>query len=264
MSPLKKALQQRSNEKEFYAQGFLSQPLYKKWQQTVKPHCVDEFALLVQADHGDDERLAGLLKKHPMLVKVILHPMILKQIKPWYQQHVSAHFKRQKRQQESLIDTLYILCARYKKQLRGLILKSSNGLIGISCEDWGTADEKSQSLDTSHLHVTAAQNQTLNRALQHYQAITKLQKTLEGDDFAAKKLRDFRTVFQHASVQAALRKRPPAWVTQLFQKFTAFCQFEHWLESTGPTAHEAEIAAENNLILTELTQHIKKIPHYTY
>src|SRR5471030_1015218 len=98
MSQLKKALQQLSNEKEFYAQGFLMQNIYLKWKQGIKTTIDEEFELLVQTDFTDEERLLRLLKKQPNLVKAILSREVLVQIKPWYQHHSSADFKRQKRQ----------------------------------------------------------------------------------------------------------------------------------------------------------------------
>jgi hypothetical protein len=142
MSQLKKALQQLSNEKEFYAQEFLSHPRYQQWQQNVKAYFVEEFAALIQAEIHNEERLMWLLKKQPALVKLILHRDTLSQIKPWYQQYHSADFKRQRRQYTALVDTLYILCARYKKQLRYLILKASNGSIGISLEEKALSEAK--------------------------------------------------------------------------------------------------------------------------
>lgn len=263
MSAIKKVRQQLSNEKEFYAQGFLSASQHLQWQKTLKSKVVDEFVALIQTDSSDEERLLGLLKKQPVLVKAILHPSVMKQIKPWYQQHPSADFKRQKRHQEALVDTLYILCARYKKQLRNTILNYSNGLIGISLEGNLQEKEKNNMLPVkAHLNLTSSQNQQLNRALKHYQAITKLQHALEGEDFPNKKLRAFITVFQQDSVQAVLCNHPLAWVTHLFQKLVTTVKFEQWLTLNTPIKDESMFCEES--LLTELTQKIKKIPRYVY
>lgn len=258
MSQRKKAYQQLSNEKEFYAQGFLEEPLYLEWQQGVKSYFANEFIALMQTDPSDEERLWWLLKKQPALIKVILHPTVMKRIKPWYQQHPSADFKRQKRQQEALVDTLYILCARYKKQLRSTILNVSNGLIGISLEDNIQEKEKNESIPTdSHLNLTTSQNKHLHRALKHYQVIIKLEQTLMGDHSCKQKLDAFMRVFEEALIQKNLHQYPPNWVITLFKKLVSAFKFEQWLTSTKPIKDET-ISFEQHL-LTELRQKVKKI-----
>ncbi len=254
MSQLKKALQQLFNEQEFYAQAFLSHPLYQQWQQSVSAYYAEEFATLIDTEVHNEERLTWLLKKQPALVKMILDREILSQIKPWYQQHPSADFKRQRRQHTALVDTLYILCARYKKQLRSLILKASNGFIGVSLEEPALSETK---IRTPSLNLTASQNQQLKRALKYYQVAVKLEQSLTGDDSAQQKLYAFMNTFYAPDTQAALHQHPPSSVMKLFKKLLALLQFEQWLTSVKPRNDES-LSYDQNL-LTELTREVKKI-----
>jgi hypothetical protein len=257
MSPLKKALQQLSNEKEFYAEEFLLQPTYQLWKQAINANLADEFVALIQADVHNEERPEWLLKKQPTLVKAILHRDTLRQIRLWYQRHPSADFKRQRRQHAALVDTLYVLCARYKKQLRNLILKASNGSIGISLEENGLVAKETIPLTHAALPLRTSQTQKLKRALKHYQTTVKLEKILIGESSAQQKLYQFMHSFYEPATQEALYQHPSAGVMKLFKKLGVIFQFEQWLTAKRSTPEQSFPVDQN--LLTELSQQVKKI-----
>lgn len=258
MSQIKKALQQLVNHQEFYAAEFLTRLLYQAWQKDTSPDAVEKFTALMQAEIHNEQQLTQLLKQHSALVKLILHRDILHQIRLWYQQHPSAEFKRQKRQYMALVDTLYVLCARYKKQLRHLILTASNGHIGISFGEKMLSQEASVLPATQRgIPLTNVQNQQLKRVLKHYQTTLKLEKTLMGDESAQQKLYQFMQAFYAPETQDVLHQHRIFGVMKLFKKLFAIFQFEQWL-AEKPLANDNFHPLDQTL-LTELAEQVKKI-----
>lgn len=258
MSQLKKALQQLAQNQEFYATEFLARPLYQTWQKNTRSDEVEKFVQLMQADIYNEQQLTHLLKQQPALIKLILHRDHLSQIRYWYQQHASAEFKRQKRQYIALVDTLYVLCARYKKQLRHLILTASQGRIGILLEDKVLTEEKRVVSNThTGMPLNPAQHQQLKRVLKQYQTTVKLEKTLMGNASAYQKLYQFMQLFYLPETQNSLHQHRPFGVMKLFKKRFAIFQFESWL-TKKPLADDYAYPLDQTL-LNELAEQTKKI-----
>jgi hypothetical protein len=251
MSHIKKALQQLQNEKEFYTQMLLKQKNYLAWKQSVKHEIVAEIESLLQCDTMDEERFIVLLKKHPIFVKMILDRNVLLQIRPWYQAHPSEEFKRQKRQHLALVDSLSILCARSKKQLRALILNLSNGQIAIS------VSETDQKIISTSLPLPPQHPHQLKHALKQYQVMVKLGQTLTSDHSPYQKLQTFKQQFQDPSTQAVLRQYPTFSVVNIFKKLIALFQFEQWIESQTPANDDPFLGHQN--VFSALKKQIKQI-----